>query len=139
MTFDTIGLCGFGYDFESLSHETESKFISQMVKVLKVAQKRVARTELGKLWPSSEDREYFATVKDMQAVVYEVLEARKKMSKEYVWYNETILDAIIYVIPRREREAKNDLLGLMLEARDPQTGKGLSVSPRIRLIYHSNM
>ncbi len=84
MTFDTIGLCGFGYDFESLSHETESKFISQMIKVLKVSQKRVARTELGKLFPSSEDRDYFATIKDMQSVVYEVLEARKKMSKEQV-------------------------------------------------------
>ncbi len=82
MTFDTIGLCGFGYDFQSLEHETEAKFIGQMVKVLKVAQKRVAKTELGKLFPSAEDRDYFATVKDMQSVVSEVLEARKKMSKE---------------------------------------------------------
>lgn len=101
LTFDTIGLCGFGLDFESFRHDEPHPFISALQGVLGYAQDRGGFLPgLGLLY-----RKRTASFREDASVLKETV------------------DKVI----RRRRETgdtkTSDLLGRMLHTRDEVTGE----------------
>jgi cytochrome P450/NADPH-cytochrome P450 reductase len=106
LTLDTIGLCGFGYDFNSFVQEEIHPFIAAMLRSLREGLDRTARHPL---------QNHLMIGKRLQ------FEADIRLMNE-------IVDAVI-----RERRAappapgaKRDLLGLMLDGVDKVSGERLS-------------
>jgi cytochrome P450 / NADPH-cytochrome P450 reductase len=104
LTLDTIALCGFGYRFNSFYRETPHPFVSAMVRTLLEAQARGRQPKIKTALRVRANRQ----LEDDQA------------------YMEGLIDGIL-----RDRKAQgdaadnSDLLGRMLEGRDPHTGEGL--------------
>ncbi|MFE6691163.1 cytochrome P450 [Streptomyces sp. NPDC057743] len=92
MTLDTIGLAGFGFDFESFSRDTPHPFVEAMVRCLEWSMTKFARTPGGD--HSAADAAFRADADYLASVVDEVIAARTAGGE------------------RRD----DDLLGLMLAA-----------------------
>lgn len=105
MTLDTIALCAFDYRFNSFYQREMHPFIGAMVDALAEAGARTRRPELASKLLLRTRRGY----EDDLALMREVADA---------------------LIAERKRDPdaaqKKDLLGLMLQGRDPVTGEGLS-------------
>ncbi|PCK21303.1 NADPH--cytochrome reductase [Bacillus pumilus] len=103
LTLDTIGLCGFDFRFNSFYKENQHPFIESMLKGLNEAMDQSSR------WP----------IADKLRI------KRKKEFEQNVDFMKQLVDDII-----RERKQLNvrgdDLLSLMLHAKDPETGERLS-------------
>jgi cytochrome P450/NADPH-cytochrome P450 reductase len=105
MTLDTIALCAFDYRFNSFYQNELHPFVGAMVDALQEAGARARRPEIATKLLMRTRRHYEDDIKLMNKVA----------------------DALI-----AERRAdpdggtKKDLLGLMLQGRDPVTGEGLS-------------
>ncbi|MGK5629625.1 bifunctional cytochrome P450/NADPH--P450 reductase [Streptomyces sp. URMC 123] len=105
MTLDTIGLCGFGFDFGSFRRDEPHPFVQALVRALAHSQARLGRVPGAD--HRAEDEAFAADAAFLARVVDEVIERRK---------NE----------PRAAgAEAPRDLLGLMLDAPHPATGEVL--------------
>lgn len=101
LTFDTIGLCGFGYDFESFAREDPHPFVTALSKALDYAQKRgesIPGTELFQ-WKKTE--RFHDDVQVMKDLVAELIRQRRAAGDE----------------------STNDLLGRMLHTPAPVTGE----------------
>jgi len=105
MTLDTIALCAFDYRFNSFYQREMHPFIGAMVDALAEAGARTRRPELASKMLLRTKRAY----EDDLALMREIADA---------------------LIAERKRDPdaaqKKDLLGLMLQGRDPVTGEGLS-------------
>ena len=106
LTFETIGLCGFDFSFESFKSETRHPFVEAM------------------LFTFTEAIQLSRTLPFMKPFRFK----RNKQFKDYIEYMNNVLDDII-----RKRRAepekytdKIDFLQLMLHATDKETGEGLS-------------
>lgn len=105
LTLDTIGLCAFSYRFNSFYSEELHPYVRAMARELRVAGERalqpalLTRLQLFKAWQHAED------IRFLHHVGREVIAARKN---------------------HPHPESFNDLLSLMLTAKDHQTGQGLS-------------
>ncbi|UKY53921.1 bifunctional cytochrome P450/NADPH--P450 reductase [Streptomyces inhibens] len=95
MTLDTIGLAGFGFDFESFSRgDTPHPFVEAMVRCLEWSMKKFARDPHAD--HSAEDAAFRADADHLASVVDEVIAARTASGES----------------------GDDDLLGLMLGARE---------------------
>ncbi|HTJ06007.1 MAG TPA: cytochrome P450 [Caldimonas sp.] len=105
MTLDTIALCAFDYRFNSFYQREMHPFIGAMVDALAEAGARTRRPEIAS----------------------KMLLRTKRAYEDDLALMRDIADALI-VERKRDPEAaqKKDLLGLMLQGRDPVTGEGLS-------------
>ena len=104
LTLDTIALCGFGYRFNSFYRETPHPFVSAMVRTLLESQARARQLP----------------IKTRLRV-----RAKRQLDDDQA-YMEGLVDAIIGERKQQGDAADNtDLLGRMLEGRDPRTGEGL--------------
>ncbi|MGI5472110.1 cytochrome P450 [Streptomyces sp. CA-132043] len=101
MTLDTIGLAGFGFDFESFGREQPHPFVDAMVRCLEWSMTRLARKP--GVDYSEKDEAFRADADYLASVVDEVISARTAAG-------ETSAD---------------DLLGLMLGAPHPEDGTTL--------------
>ncbi|MGW7415897.1 bifunctional cytochrome P450/NADPH--P450 reductase [Streptomyces sp. NPDC054863] len=103
LTFDTIGLCGFGYDFESFRRDEAHPFVGAMGRALAFTQAKgesIPGTELFRWKQAEQFRQDAAFMSDL---VDEVIRRR-----------------------RASGDARtDDLLGRMLHTRDPATGEPL--------------
>ncbi|MCU1679820.1 MAG: hypothetical protein JWQ81_559 [Amycolatopsis sp.] len=100
-TLDTIGLCGFGHDFESFKSEEQQPFIVALVRSLEFAQAQgTAIPGLGFL-NRKKTEQFHADVKVMADLVDEVMRSRRASGDT----------------------STDDLLGRMLHSRDPVTGE----------------
>ncbi|MGW3122913.1 bifunctional cytochrome P450/NADPH--P450 reductase [Streptomyces sp. NPDC001107] len=103
LTFDTIGLCGFGYDFESFAREEPHPFVTALSRALGFAQAKgesIPGTELFK-WKQAE--QFRADVGLMKDLVDDVIRERRASGDP----------------------STDDLLGRMLHTRDAVTGEPL--------------
>ena len=104
LTLDTIALCGFGYRFNSFYRETPHPFVSAMMRTLLESQTR------GREMP----------IKTRFRV-----RAKRQLEDDQA-YMDGLVNSIITERKQQGDAADNtDLLGRMLEGRDPQTGEGL--------------
>jgi len=105
MTLDTIALCAFDYRFNSFYQREMHPFIGAMVDALAEAGARTRRPELAS----------------------KMLLRTKRAYEDDLALMRDIADALIAERKRDPDAAqKKDLLGLMLQGRDPVTGEGLS-------------
>ncbi|MEU5299791.1 cytochrome P450 [Streptomyces noursei] len=106
MTLDTIGLAGFGFDFESFSRDTPHPFVDAMVRCLEWSMTRFARRPGTD--HSAADAAFRADADYLASVVDEVIAARRASGEQ----------------------RDDDLLGLMLAAGD---GDGAHQGPVLDL------
>lgn len=103
LTFDTIGLCGFGYDFESFRRDQPHPFITALARALDFAQAKgesIPGTELFQ-WKKAEQFRNDVTL--MKDLVDDVIRRRRADGDQ----------------------STDDLLGRMLHTRDQVTGEPL--------------
>ncbi|UNO44347.1 cytochrome P450 [Streptomyces sp. MST-110588] len=111
MTLDTIGLAGFGFDFESFSRDTPHPFVDAMVRCLEWSMTRLARTP--GVDHSERDEAFRADADYLASVVDEVIAARQGSSGTG---------------PDGRTAPAEDLLGLMLDAPHPEDGEKLDAA-----------
>ncbi|GAA4083768.1 cytochrome P450 [Streptomyces hundungensis] len=104
MTLDTIGLAGFGFDFDSFGRDTPHPFVEAMVRCLEWSMKRIGRAPGTD--HSAVDREFERDSAYLASVVDEVIAARTESGDTSV----------------------DDLLGLMLGAKHPEDGTTLDAA-----------
>jgi cytochrome P450/NADPH-cytochrome P450 reductase len=104
LTLDTIALSGFGFRFNSFYQHEMHPFVDAMVGALAEAGQRGRRTSLQNRMMMLTQQKYVGDARLMHAITDELVARRKKE-------------------PRGARA--RDLLGLMLEAKDPLTGERL--------------
>ncbi|MDA1477357.1 bifunctional cytochrome P450/NADPH--P450 reductase [Bacillus changyiensis] len=103
LTLDTIGLCGFNYRFNSFYREKMHPFIISMVRGLNESMRQMKRLAL-------QDQLMFKT--------------RRNFNRDI----ELMFSYVDQIIAERKQNADktgNDLLSLMLHAKDPETGEKL--------------
>ncbi|MFI2472372.1 bifunctional cytochrome P450/NADPH--P450 reductase [Nocardia xishanensis] len=103
LTFDTIGLCGFGYDFESFRNDDLHPFVEAMARALGFTQ------EKGESLPGTE---FF----------------KRKQVQRFREDADLMTDLVDNVIRQRRASGDGgtaDLLGMMLHTEDPVTGRPL--------------
>ncbi|OLT31971.1 reductase [Rhodococcus sp. CUA-806] len=100
LTFDTIGMCGFGYEFDSFSTDVVHPFIESMVRALVHAQELSEMPPFVNKMRVRSNRRYADDLTSMQRLITEVIERRRRED------------------PTRD----DDLLGRMLNTVDPETG-----------------
>ncbi|MBP7659753.1 MAG: cytochrome P450, partial [Burkholderiaceae bacterium] len=105
LTLDTISLAGFGYRFDSFSRDAMHPFLDAMVDVLAEVMRRLTRLPLQNRLMTSSLQRIDRDIAQMHPLVDEVIAARRAAGPDQA--------------PTR------DLLGLMLQARDPLTGEAL--------------
>ncbi|MFL1375906.1 bifunctional cytochrome P450/NADPH--P450 reductase [Nocardiopsis protaetiae] len=103
LTFDTIGRCGFGFDFDSFGRPEPHPFIAALGRALAHAQKHSFRLPgTGPLFAAA-DRAFHRDIAYMEEVVDEVVRSRRASGDT----------------------STGDLLGRMLHTPDPATGRYL--------------
>jgi len=105
MTLDTIALCAFDYRFNSYYQREMHPFIGAMVDALAEAGARTRRPEVASKLLLRTRRAYEDDLKLMREIADALIAERKRDP---------------------EAAQKKDLLGLMLQGKDPVTGEGLS-------------
>ncbi|SNX66309.1 cytochrome P450/NADPH-cytochrome P450 reductase [Streptomyces sp. TLI_55] len=103
LTLDTIGLCGFGHRFDSFRREELDPFLQAMLRALTEVMNRTRHMPLVTRLRRVEDRTYQQSIRQMRQLVDRVIEQRRSSGET----------------------GRDDLLGLMLEATDPVTGRRL--------------
>ncbi len=105
LTLDTIALCAFDYRFNSFYREEMHPFVNAMVESLAEAGERTQRLPLQTQLMCGTKRRFEENIRFLHGVA-DTLVAQRKQN----------------LVPPE----KKDLLDLMLEGRDPQTGERLS-------------
>jgi len=103
LTLDVIALCGFGYRFNSFYLEGMHPFVDSMVRSLSHAMRSSNRPDFVNQLLVRDKRTFAKDIEFMHKVVDDVIVKRK-----------------------REPKKQSDLLSLMLNAQDPETGETLS-------------
>lgn len=102
LTLDTIARCGFGYEFNSFDNPSLHPFIEAMVRSLTEALGRVTRLPIQTSLRRDAQRQFDTDNQYLHQLVDDVIAQR-----------------------RLQPTGASDLLSLMLEARDPETGEAL--------------
>lgn len=102
LTLDTIGLCGFGYDFECFSRAEEHPFVSAMVRGLAYTQE-TAITPPGTAW------------------------LRRRADTRFEQDRQTLTQFVDDVIAHRRAQGSNDGQDLLDRMLFPAAGQGLDV------------
>ncbi|KZT51670.1 cytochrome P450 [Calocera cornea HHB12733] len=104
LAFDTVALCAMSYRFNSFYHESMPPFIGAMGRFLVESGLRMQRPSVVQSWMTHTNTQYEADIKLMTDVCDQIVSYRKA----------------------HPTEGKKDLLSLMLEGKDPKTGRGLT-------------
>lgn len=103
LTLDTIGLCGFDFRFNSFYKENQHPFIESMLKGLNEAMDQSSRLPIADKLMIKRRKEFEQNVDFMKQLVDDIIRERKTQD-----------------------QTGDDLLSLMLNAKDPETGERLS-------------
>ncbi|HVG33798.1 MAG TPA: cytochrome P450 [Pyrinomonadaceae bacterium] len=105
LTVDTIGLCGFGYRFNSFYHDAEHPFVSAMANALGTSMDELSDMPMEKLVQTKRARQFQSDVRTMNEIVDRIIKDRRAS-------NEDASD-------------KTDLLSYMLSGVDKKSGERL--------------
>ncbi|MFF3920722.1 cytochrome P450, partial [Streptomyces sp. NPDC001852] len=105
LTLDTIALSGFGYRFDSFDKEELHPFLNAMLGALTESMRRSQELPMMTKLRRADAKKYGENIQVMRELVESVIKERQE----------------------GKGSAEDDLLGLMLEATDPETGKRLDV------------
>jgi cytochrome P450/NADPH-cytochrome P450 reductase len=105
LTLDTIGLCGFGYRFNSFYREEPHPFVASMSRALEEAQRQAARLPMQNRLMVRKQRQFQDDITLMNSVVDTIIQERRAAGPD--------------AAPTK------DLLGFMLTGVDKQTGERL--------------
>lgn len=101
LTFDTIGMCGFGQDFDSFTKDEVHPFVASMIRALTYAQQLSQTPPILNRLRFVGNRRYADDLASTQKLITEVIDRRRRED------------------PTRD----DDLLGRMLNTADPETGQ----------------
>ncbi|MEU6323562.1 cytochrome P450 [Streptomyces sp. NPDC047009] len=101
LTLDTIALSGFGYRFQSFDKEELHPFLNALLEALIESMRRSQELPMMTKLRKTDDRKYRENIQLMQDLVESVIKERRE----------------------GKGTGEEDLLGLMLEASDPETGR----------------
>ncbi|MEV6994787.1 cytochrome P450 [Streptomyces sp. NPDC093228] len=104
LTLDTIALSGFGYRFQSFDKEELHPFLNALLEALIESMRRSQELPMMTKLRKADDRKYRENIQLMRDLVESVIKERRE----------------------GKGTGEEDLLGLMLEATDPETGKLLA-------------
>ncbi|MGW1504386.1 bifunctional cytochrome P450/NADPH--P450 reductase [Streptomyces mirabilis] len=104
LTLDTIALSGFGYRFQSFDKEELHPFLKALLGALVESLRRSQELPMMTKFRKADDKRYRENIRQMQELVENVIKERRQ----------------------GEGGGEEDLLGLMLEATDLETGKLLA-------------
>ena len=103
LSFDIIALCAFDYRCNSFYGDTAHPFVSSMVGMLEEANRRFSRTGLENKIRMWSQRSFDRDISTMHSIVDDIIADR-----------------------RRNPQESGDILNNLLNARDKETGEGLS-------------
>ncbi|MFE0450260.1 bifunctional cytochrome P450/NADPH--P450 reductase [Streptomyces sp. NPDC058914] len=103
LTLDTIALSGFGYRFDSFAKDELHPFLNALLEALTESMRRTGELPEMTAARADDDRKYHENIQVMRDLVESVIKERRQ----------------------GRNSGDGDLLGLMLEATDPETGKPL--------------
>ncbi|MEU3856457.1 cytochrome P450 [Streptomyces sp. NPDC028722] len=103
LTLDTIALSGFGYRFDSFDKEELHPFLNALLEALVESMRRSQELPSMTALRVDDDKRYRANIQLMRDLVESVIKERRQ----------------------KRSSGEEDLLGLMLQAVDPETGKPL--------------
>ncbi|MHA5055076.1 cytochrome P450, partial [Streptomyces sp. SD15] len=103
LTLDTIALSGFGYRFNSFEKEELHPFLQALLEALVESMRRSQELPEMTALRKDDDKKYHENIQVMRDLVESVIKERRE----------------------GKNSGEGDLLGLMLEAIDPETGKPL--------------
>ncbi|MFJ9352311.1 cytochrome P450 [Streptomyces sp. NPDC101237] len=103
LTLDTIALSGFGYRFDSFAEEDLHPFLSALLEALVESMRRTQELPEMTALRTDDDKRYRANIQLMRDLVESVIKERRQ----------------------GRSSGEDDLLGLMLQATDPETGRPL--------------
>ncbi|MFC7266770.1 bifunctional cytochrome P450/NADPH--P450 reductase [Streptomyces lutosisoli] len=104
LTLDTIALSGFGFRFQSFDKEELHPFLNALLGALVESLRRSQELPMMTKFRKADDKKYRENIQLMQELVESVIKERRE----------------------GKGGGEEDLLGLMLEATDPETGKLLA-------------
>lgn len=105
LTVDTIGLCGFGYRFNSFYHDAEHPFVSAMANALGASMNELSDMPMEKLVQKKRSRQFQADVRTMNEIVDRIIKDRRAVGEDL--------------------SDKTDLLSYMLSGVDKKSGAKL--------------
>lgn len=105
LTVDTIGLCGFGYRFNSFYHDAEHPFVSAMANALGTSMDELSDMPMEKLVQKKRGRQFQTDVRTMNEIVDRIIKDRRAVGEEL--------------------SDKTDLLSYMLSGVDKKSGEKL--------------
>ncbi|GAA3467463.1 bifunctional cytochrome P450/NADPH--P450 reductase [Nonomuraea roseola] len=103
LTLDTIALSGFGYRFDSFGKEELHPFLQALLEALVESMRRSQELPMMTKLRTADDKKYRENIQLMRELVESVIKERR----------------------RGKSGGEDDLLGLMMEAVDPETGRRL--------------
>lgn len=103
LTFDTIGMCGFGYEFDSFGRDDLHPFVASMVRALTHAQEASELPDFVSRLRFKRNRAYKRDIASMRGLIASLIERRRAEGATRT----------------------DDLLGRMLNISDPGTGQPL--------------
>ncbi|TMR93949.1 cytochrome P450 [Nonomuraea basaltis] len=103
LTLDTIALSGFGYRFDSFGKEELHPFLQALLEALVESMRRSQELPMMTKLRKADDKKYGENIQLMRELVESVIKERR----------------------RGKSGGEDDLLGLMMEAVDPETGRRL--------------
>ncbi|WP_369275645.1 bifunctional cytochrome P450/NADPH--P450 reductase [Streptomyces sp. R11] len=103
LTLDTIALSGFAHRFDSFAKEELHPFLNALLEALTESMRRTGELPEMTALRADDDKKYHENIQVMRDLVERVIKERRQGNSS----------------------GEGDLLGLMLEATDPETGKPL--------------
>ena len=82
LTVDTIGLCGFGYRFNSFYHDAEHPFVSAMANALGTSMDELRDMPMEKLVQKKRARQFQANVRTLNEIVDRIIKDRRASSED---------------------------------------------------------
>lgn len=104
LTLDTIGLCGFNYRMNNFYKETMDPFVTHIINALEEIMLQTSRLPIQNKLMWNTRRQYENDIQSMNSLVDKLIAERKESGDQ----------------------GETDLLGLMLNAKDPETREKLS-------------